>query len=237
MTAPVCLFTYNRIFETQQTIDALKLNYISSESELVIFSDGPKNNADRNRVETLRNYLKTISGFRSVEIFESTENKGLADSIIQGVTWILKKYENVIVLEDDLITAPNFLNFMNQALDFYREDSRVQSISGYSLSVKDKSKEVYFQLRPGSWGWATWKNQWNPEIFNKEKLLSEINLNRSVLRKFKLQCGADISNMLLESLTEKNESWYVRWAFNHFSNQRYSVYPAYSFVNNIGFGF
>jgi hypothetical protein len=125
---------------------------------------------------------------------------------------------------------------MNQALDFYREDSRIQSISGYSLSVRDKNNEVYFQLRPGSWGWASWKDRWNPEIFNKEELLVEINFNHSVLREFKNQCGADISGMLMDSISGKNNSWYVRWAFSHFKTKRYAVYPAYSFVDNIGFG-
>ena len=104
MTAPVCLFIYNRLYETQRSVEALLMNFLAHETELFIFSDGPKNDQNRGKVVSLREYLKTITGFKSVEIIESTENKGLANSIIFGVSMVLEKYENVIVLEDDLIT-------------------------------------------------------------------------------------------------------------------------------------
>lgn len=238
MYAPICLFTYNRLKETKQTIDSLKNNYLAMESELFIFSDGPRNEMVKSKVDKLREYLRTISGFKAVSIIESTENKGLANSIISGVTQVINKYGKVIVLEDDLITTANFLNFLNQALDFYKNDINIQSVNGFALDISSTGNkgDVYFQKRPFSWGWATWSDRWNPNIFNKEMIKSEINLNVSVLKKFKKACGDDIVTMLLNSLNEKNDSWYVRWVYNHFKNKRYSVYPRYSLVENIGFG-
>ena len=235
MLAPICLFTYNRLSETHQTVEALKHNYLAHESELVIFSDGPKNENSLPKVEAVRQYLHSISGFKSVKIIESQENKGLANSIINGVSQIVEKYGKVIVIEDDLISSPNFLSFMNQALDFYIHDKNIQSINGYSLSLKDKSNDVYFQIRPFSWGWATWKDRWNIKIFNKEKLKSIINTNPSLLKAFKLKCGSDMPKMLLNSIDNINDSWYVRWAFDHFRYNRYSVFPTYSFITNIGY--
>ncbi|MBW8332459.1 MAG: glycosyltransferase [Prolixibacteraceae bacterium] len=235
MLAAVCLFTYDRLKETKETVDALKFNLLASESELFIFSDGSKNNSESIKIKTLRNYLKTITGFKSVKIIESSENKGLANSIIYGVSHILEKYEKVIILEDDLVTSPNFLNFMNDALDFYQQDKKIQSISGFSLSLKDKTKDVYFQTRPGSWGWATWKDRWNPEIFNKEAIKSIVTDNPEILNQFKQKCGNDISKMLTDNFLNKNDSWYVRWAFDHFRKNNYTVFPAYSYVQNIGF--
>lgn len=235
MTAPVCLFTYNRLYETRQTVEALRENYLARQTELFLFSDGPKNEQNRYKVVLLREYLKTITGFKSVEIIESSENKGLANSIIYGVSQVLDKYEKVIVLEDDLLTTPNFLNFMNDGLGFYQQDQKIQSISAYSLSLKDKTKDVYFQTRPGSWGWATWKNRWNPEIFNKEAIKSIVIVNHEILNQFKQKCGNDISKMLIDNILNKNDSWYVRWAFDHFLKNTYTVFPAYSYVQNIGF--
>ena len=236
MYAPICLFTFNRLNETQQTVKALQENYLATESELFIFSDGPKNQQTEANVTAVRDYIKSISGFKLIQIIESKENKGLADSIISGVTFIFEKYEKVIVLEDDLIASPNFLNFMNQALDFYQPDINIQSISGFSLSLKNKINEVYFQTRPGSWGWATWKNRWKLEIFNKEKIKAELISDPDTLNKFRIKCGADMSEMLLDSIHNRNDSWYVRWAFHHFLNNHYSVFPAYSYIQNIGFG-
>jgi hypothetical protein len=232
--SPVCLFVFNRLHETQLTVEALRQNYLASETELVIFSDGSKNELTQAKVEAVRQYLPTITGFKSVEIIESPENKGLANSIISGVTQLLDRFGKVIVLEDDLITTPNFLNYMNQALEYYQNDQNIQSISGYSLVISDQSNEVYFQVRPGSWGWATWENRWSNEIFDKEKIRQVLSSDKKALMLFKLKCGADIGRMLLGSINNRNDSWYVRWAFDHFRKNHYSVFPVRSYVINIG---
>jgi len=236
MLAPVCLFTYNRLNEVQLTVEALKCNHLATESELYIFSDGPKNEQTEPKVELVRKYIHSIDGFKSVHIIESNENKGLANSIIDGVSLILEKYEKIIVLEDDLISSPNFLSFMNQALYFYQLDTNIQSINGFSLSLKDRQNEIYFQVRTGSWGWATWNNRWKQEIFNKEKINTKLNSDPAILKKFKMKCGADMPKMLFDSIHNRNDSWYVRWVFDHFINNHYSVFPTYSYIQNIGFG-
>jgi hypothetical protein len=234
MIAPICLFTYNRLVETKQTIEALKLNFMASSSDLFIFSDGPKIANSKPKVEEVRQYLRSIDGFRSIEIFESNINKGLANSIIEGVTMIVKKYGKVIVLEDDLVSSPNFLSFMNQSLDFYYNDKRIQSINGYSLLLPSLNKDVYFQIRPFPWGWATWSDRWEKEIFDKQKLKFLVKSDRLILKEFKKVCGDDISEMLLDSLENRNDSWYVRWTFDHFRRKNYSVFPNESYIQNIG---
>jgi hypothetical protein len=233
--SPICLFVYNRLKETRLTVEALQQNYIASDTELFIFADGSKNENTFSKVESVRQYIKTINGFKSVKIIESSENKGLANSIINGVSQLLESYESVIVIEDDLISAPNFLNFMNQALSFYRHDQNIQSISGYSMALKNKTEGVYFQRRPGSWGWATWKDRWNTNIFNKENLKIEIRLNPQILKLFKRESGNDMPKMLIDSINNQNDSWYVRWAFSHFRENHFAVFPARSFIQNIGF--
>lgn len=234
MLAPICLFTYNRPDETRKTIEALRLNKLALQSELYVFSDGPKREKDEAKVQETRSIIKSISGFKKVEYVEALENKGLANSIIDGVSGILEKYGKVIVLEDDLITSSNFLDFMNQALDCYGTDRRIQSVNGYSLLLKSNRAEIYFQQRPFPWGWGTWSDRWNKEIFDKTKLSHLIAGNKTVLTQFKKACGDDISRMLLNSLNGKNDSWYVRWAFDHFRNNSLSVFPALSYVQNIG---
>lgn len=234
MLAPICLFTYNRPDETRKTIEALQLNKLALESELFVFSDGPKREEDDAKVQETRSILKTISGFRKVEFIEAPENKGLANSIIDGVSRILEKYGKVIVLEDDLITSSNFLDFMNQALDYYETDRRIHSVNGYSLKLKSNRADVYFQQRPFPWGWGTWTDRWSIEIFNKTKLSNLITEDKTILPQFKKACGDDISRMLMNSLNGKNDSWYVRWAFDHFRKHTYSVFPSKSFVQNIG---
>lgn len=234
MLAPICLFTYNRLYETHQTIEALQGNFLAHDSELFIFSDGPKNDNEKLKVDAVRKHIDSVKGFKSVEIIKSNKNNGLATSIINGVTQTLKKYDSVIVLEDDLITLPNFLDFINQALIFYRNNSEIQSICGYSLSLSNKNREVNFQTRTFSWGWATWRDRWQRDIFDKENLKKIIDTDPSILKRFKKKCGADMPKMLMDSINNKNDSWYVRWTFDHFRKKHYAIFPAYSFINNIG---
>ena len=233
--APICLFTYNRLAETELTVKALKNNYLAEYSDLIIFSDSAKSEAQIQSVLEIRQFIRKITGFKTVKIIESKVNKGLANSIISGVNQIIKEYGKIIVLEDDLETHPNFLNFMNNSLEFYSNDKNIQSINGFSPHIKKSDKSVYFQQRPFPWGWATWNNRWSPNIFDKKELIEITLTNPKCLNLFKNKCGDDADQMFLNSLNGKNDSWYIRWAFNHFMTNRYSVYPNKSLVNNIGY--
>jgi GT2 family glycosyltransferase len=234
--APICLFTYNRLDETKRTVEALLKNYLSSQSELYVFSDGAKNENDKLKIEAVRTFLKKISGFKSVIVHESLSNKGLANSIISGVTQVLNNHDRVIVLEDDLIASPNFLNFMNQTLSYYKNSNVVQTVCGFSVAIENIQEDVYFQRRPFSWGWATWSEYWDRELFDKEKIKKELQKKITLIDDFKKDCGNNMGKMLLESLDNKNNSWFVLWAFNQYINKNYSVIPTKSFVQNIGFG-
>lgn len=232
--APICLFVYNRLNETKRTVEALQKNILANESDLIVFSDGTRLDQSDEKVLEVRNYIRTISGFKSIKIVESITNNGLANSIIEGVTRVIKQHGKIIVLEDDLLTTPNFLNFMNQALDFYMESSEIQSVNGYSLKIQNH-KDVYFHRRAFPWGWGTWEDRWSQDLFDKDEILKKITDDKNILTDFDKVCGNDISSMLKDSISGVNNSWYVRWAFSHFLNEKFSVYPKLSKITNIGF--
>ena len=133
--APIVLFVYNRPWHTRQTVEALQQNELANESELFIFSDEAKDEMATKHVNDIRDYIRTIDGFKNIEIIERDKNFGLAKSIISGVTEIINQYGTVIVLEDDLVTSPYFLQYMNDALVFYEKEDRVVSVMGYCSPV------------------------------------------------------------------------------------------------------
>jgi GT2 family glycosyltransferase len=161
--APIALFVYNRPDHARQTIEALKENELSAESDLIIFADGPKNSGAQAKVNEVRKLIKNVIGFRSLTIHESPNNKGLANSIIDGATKVCEEYGRVIVLEDDLVTSPWFLKYMNDALNTYEQDERVISVHGYTYPVDEPLPETFFLRGADCWGWATWKRGW--ELF------------------------------------------------------------------------
>ena len=236
MLAPICLFVYNRFEETKQTIEALQANFLAKDSELIIFSDGPKDKKSKNEVQTIRNYLKTVDGFKKVEIYESVSNKGLAKSIIGGVSQVIKEYGNIIVLEDDLITTPNFLDFMNTSLSYYEQFQNVFSITGFTLPIEFDKKyksDIYFSYRASSWGWAIWKDRWfsiDWELAYSENFMND----RKIQRGFKIG-GDDLSRMLKNQILGKIDSWAIRFCYYQFRSNKLTVAPIKSKIKNIGF--
>jgi hypothetical protein len=235
--APIVLFVYNRLEHTKQTVEALQKNELAGESVLYIFSDGAKKGTNDPDIEKLRKYLYTIDGFKKVHIIERKENYGLAKNIIEGVTEIINEYGKVIVLEDDLLTSQNFLSFMNKALDFYKDDNRIFSISGYTGKLKSLEylkEDVYLSYRPSSWGWATWKNQWDGIDWNVADF-DEFIRDRQAVKKLN-RGGIDMARMLRHCMQGKNHSWAIRWSYAMSKQDKYCVYPKVSKIQNIGFG-
>jgi len=233
--APICLFTYNRLEETKQTIAALQHNYLAKESDLFVFSDGPKNENAASKINDIRAYLKTIEGFKSVTVFESKVNKGLATSIITGITKMFDDFATVIVMEDDLITTPNFLDFMNQALFNFEENKNIYTVNGYSPSIENlPANTSYLHSRSFPWGWATWKDRWDTTFFDKEKIREYVQTHPNVLKDFDLFNGEDASEMLLKTLEGTISSWYIRWVFHNYLLKKKSLFPSLSKVENIG---
>lgn len=233
--APIVLFTFNRLDHTKKTIESLKQNIFAKESELFIFSDGARNNEEEVVVNNVRNYLINIEGFKTINIIESKKNKGLAKSVIDGVTDIINKYGKVIVLEDDLVTSRYFLKYMNESLDVFKERNDIWSISGYGPSINipiEYEEDIYITKRGSSWGWATWQDRWKKvdwnvsdyELFKRNKEMI-IDFNRS---------GKDLAPMLEDQMCERIDSWAIRWVYSQFKNSMYTVYPVKSLVKNIG---
>ena len=234
--APIALFVYNRLEHTQKTVAALQKNTLAKESELFIFSDHAKSEAPiekLDQVRAVRDYIKTISGFKKVEIIERNENWGLAKSIMAGVTELTNKFGKVIVLEDDIVSSPYFLEYVNEALDLYENDLEVVSVSGYIFPVKETLPETFFMKCANCWGWATWKRGWAIFEPNGQKLLKELR-EKNLTREFSFDHSYHYVEMLERQIVGINNSWAIRWYASAFLANKLTLYPGTSLVNNIG---
>lgn len=234
MLAPIVLFVYNRANHTRRTVEALQKNDLAKQSDLIIYSDGSVVGSSDQSVNEVRCYLETITGFNNVEIIRRSSNFGLAASIIDGVTSVVNKYGKVIVLEDDLITSPLFLKFMNDALEIYQDDDQVVCISGYVYPSKDTLPDTFFIRTAECWGWATWKRGWSIFEADSEKLLSELVEGR-LIRDFNFNNSLQYTKMLQDQIGGKINSWAIRWYASAFLNNKLTLFPGQSLVNNIGF--
>ena len=232
--APILLFTYNRLSHTRRCVEALLKNSLASESELFIYSDGAKDEIQQKAVEEVRQYIHTIQGFKQITITERKENWGLARSIIDGVTTQVNQYGRVIVLEDDLIVAPYFLQFMNDALETYKDEPRVGHIQACDFTQDPSLPETFLIRWTGSWGWATWDRAWKHFNPNGKELLKEL-IDRKLTYTFDFNGKYGYTRMLRRQIEGKNNSWAIRWNASLFLKGILSLNVGRSLVQNEGF--
>ena len=234
MLAPILVFAYNRPDHLKQTIASLLKNPLAKSSVLYAFSDGAKTDFEIEKINEVRDYLRKVSGFADIILEFSEENKGLAKSVIEGVSKVINLHDKVIVLEDDLLVSADFLTFMNNALDFYQNEEKVGSVSGYSFLLEncEDAREINAVHRISSWGWGTWKDRW--ELVDWElKDFEAFKNNKFQVDAFK-NGGNDLWPMIQKQNKGLINSWAIRWTYSHFTNQMVCMVPKYSKVKNIG---
>lgn len=237
--APVVLFVYNRPWHTKCVIEALKNNTLAKKSDLIIFSDGPRDDKAIEAVVEIRRYLLSVSGFRTVKVIERDRNYGLADNIIDGVTSVVKQYGNIIVLEDDVVTSKYFLKYMNDALSIYEDEKCVWQISGSVEPfriLRYKSEDETFFLRQGQcgWGWGTWDDRWEYYKRNPEELLKKYNTKQKI-KFINKSVYPGTWRQIKDNYTGKLRTWAVFFDIMILENNGLVLWPKYTLSKNIGF--
>lgn len=239
--APIILFAYNRPWHTEQVLNALKNNELADKSHLIIYVDGPKANANSEQIQKIEEVKQLVQNdmwCASVEYHFAEKNIGCRDSIIQGITQVLKRYEAAIILEDDIVTSPFFLKFMNRCIDFYRNFEAVFSISGTTLPEnlitlpRDYKYDVYVSLRQLNSGWATWSNRWNQIDWNLNFVSDFIN-QKHIVESFS-RGGDDLIPMLIDQVEGRSDAWDIQFTYNQFIQHAVSILPRFSYIVNIG---
>jgi hypothetical protein len=231
--APIALFVYKRPDHLRRTLAALQANPEAERTTLYVFSDGPRNEADAPAVAQVRDIIAKIVGFVDVKVFARQRNAGLARSVIEGVTQVLRENDRVVVIEDDLVVAPFFLRYMNEGLRTYADAVKVSCIHGYVLPVTEPLPETFFLRGADCWGWATWARAWRTFEPDGAKLLAELE-QRRLESEFDLDGCYPYTQMLRDQITGKNDSWAIRWHASVFLRGGLTLYPGQSLVDNIG---
>lgn len=233
-TSPVAVFCFKRLNHLKNTITSLQANSLSKKTHVYFFSDAAKNAEDQEVVAQVREYLRTLTDFYEITIIEREHNLGLSKSIISGVSHVLNLHNSVIVIEDDLEVAPYFLSYMNDALALYEKDDKIAMIHGYTFPVKRSLPDTFFLKGADCWGWATWKRAWQTFEQDGRRLLADLK-DQKLIKAFDLNGLVANSQMLRDQITEKNDSWAIRWHASCFLNNMLTLHPGKSLVRNVGF--
>ncbi len=231
--APIALFVYNRPEHTRRTLKFLKQNLLADESRLFIFSDAAKDQSHFAKVDEVREIIRSVEGFKSIQIMERHTNLGLAESIIDGVNMLTGKYGKVIVFEDDLISSQYTLKYFNDALRRYEDEERVMHIGAYMYPLKNqKLPQSFFYRAASSWGWATWARAWKHFEPDIDKIINQFDAEKKT--RFSIDWTMNFWKQVREFKRGKNNSWAIRWYASVFLNDGLTLNPSASLINNIG---
>lgn len=232
--APIALFTFKRPAHTRRALESLAQNPEFSNSHLFIYCDGARNDIEAAQVEATRELIRNWK-HPNKTIIERDRNWGLANSVIEGVTELCERFGRVIVVEDDLIVSPLFLNYLNAALEYYAEEPKVMQVSAHMFPVEIHSQTDAVMLPfTTSWGWATWSRAWkhfDPSLSGFERLKTD----RSLRREFNLGGAYPYFRMLKRQSKGQVDSWAIRWYSSVFFKNGFVVFPKHSLVQHEGY--
>ena len=232
---PVLLFAYNRPLHLKKTLNALKNNYLASDTLLIINCDGKKNRFDYG-VDEVSKICKSIKGFKSIKIIKNKKNNGLAKSIVNTLSREIKKHKKLIILEDDIVTSKSFLIFMNSALNYYKKNKNVWHISGHSLFHLNKKKlnSIYFSQYMNCWGWATWEDRWCYFKKNPDEIFDITNKNKKIKKKFQIHKYTGFYEQIIGNINGNLNTWAIFWYWQIFYNNKFCINPNLTLTKNIG---
>ena len=233
--APIAFFAFRRPWTTLQALYALSRCPEAAQSELHVFSDGARSAADRDAVAQVREVVRFHRWCGKIEVHESDRHLGLACSVIGGVGALCASHGRVIVVEDDLLVANGFLEYMNRGLELYRDQPEVMQISGHSFPSSAPEPRAVLMPLATTWGWATWQRAWS-KFEEVPKAAARLRSDRALRRSFDLDGAYPYSQLLERQLAAAVDSWGIRWWWSVHQNRGLGLFPLRTLVRNIGYG-
>ena len=232
--APIIFICYNRYDHVVRSLKSLRKNKLSKKSKIIIFADAPTDQINKKKTDKIKIYLKKLNGFKSKKIIFRKKNLGTKQNIVNAVSQVLKKFNKVIVIEDDLLLSKFFLDYMNLCLKKYKDEKKIWHINGWSYPfMKNSKNDINFLGSMNCWGWGTWKNRWSFLTLNEKYLIS--NFSNKNIHNFNIFSSMNHFEQILRNQKKTLSSWAVFWHATIFKNNGICIYPKYSLVKNIGF--
>lgn len=234
--AAIALFLYKRLEHATRVVDALRRNRAAATSELCVFCDGARHETERADVALVRRFARSIDGFKHVRVVERDSNRGIARSIIDGMSEVFTRHERAIVIEDDVVCSPAALAYFNAMLEHFASWRRVSSISAFAfprhlVPLPRYPYDVYFTPRLNCWGWATWRDRWQSVTWDPPDADEWLSPRIAAFSR----AGSDLPELWRLHRAGQIDSWAIRWSLDQFRRGTVTVHPCESYAMSIGF--
>lgn len=232
----IAVFCYKRAAKLKASMEALLKNPECQDMDIVFFSDGAKSEKDSAGVIATREYINSLTGFRTIHKQFREKNFSTGPNFQHGITWLCENYDQFIVVEDDLVVTPNYIRYMLDALDFYRAEKTVFNISGFAFSLKKEEYpyDTVMHERFSCYGWASWSDRVKHVIWDEERLKEIMHTSPRFKARLNRE-GMDLYRILKKQLAGTISTWDIQMQVHVAENRMKVVYPVVSKASNIGF--
>ena len=230
------VFCYNRVSKLKRCIEALLKNPECPQLDIIFFSDGPKDEAGKKPIQEVRDYIDKLAGFRTVIKHYREHNLSSGPNFKTGLTFLSENYERFIVVEDDLIVSPNYIKYLTDALEFYKDDQSVFCVTAYVFPIKKEGYpfDTIVYKRFCSYGWGGWADRFPNIIWDHDELEKLMKTSPGFKRRLNAE-GADLIRLLRKQISGEISTWDIQMQTHVAENRLKVIYPTLSKVNNIGF--
>jgi hypothetical protein len=229
----IAIFAFNRPKHLSECLSSLEKCTGFQNYEGTIFIEGARNEFEKSLVEECYVVADNFAREHHFNVIKRQSNLGLARSIRGGIDQIFESSSSIIVIEDDLVLHPGFLEFVSSGLVKYVDEKKVASISGYQYPIQRTPASAVFLLGADCWGWGTWSDRWADTNFDAPSLIHEIR-ERNLVEQFNLDGTNNYTAMLEQLIEGEIDSWALPWHASMYLQDRLTLYPPTSFVSNEG---
>ncbi|PAF43786.1 hypothetical protein [Helicobacter sp. 11S03491-1] len=239
--APVMIMVYDRLDCLKNAIESLAKNSLARHTDVFIVSDAPYKLEHQKAIKEVRDYINTLSHtslFKSVEGIFWQSNKGSFNSGKEATDYIFSKYERLISFEDDILVSNKFLEYMNQALELYKDNQEIISITSSvhydnkKIIPKNYPYDVFLLKMFSPWGTGMWKDRYE-SIDWELKGVEEFIKDKKQIKAFNA-ISTHMLPILKDTLENNKKHADVMICFNMFKTNRYTLYPIKPLSVNVG---
>lgn len=232
----VAVFCYKRAGKLKACVDALLKNPECPDMDIIFFSDGYKGEKDKEGVLEVRRYIDLLTGFRNVIKQFRPKNYSTGPNFEEGLKYLTNNYNQFIVVEDDLVVSPNYISYLMQSLEFYKEQKTIFCVTAFCfpLSLNNYPYDTIIYKRFCSYGWAGWSDRIKDVIWDHKELNKLISNSFDFKNRLNAE-GYDLFRMLKKQIKGDISTWDIQMQVHVAENRLKVVYPVISKVNNIGF--
>jgi hypothetical protein len=232
--AAVLFLIFNRPEAVRSSLAAIRTYH---PARLYIAADGPRPviPGEDDLARAAREAAGQVDWPCRVERLYRHSNLGCRRAVSGALDWFFQQEEYGIVIEDDVVAAPDFFPFCERLLDRYRHEPRIRMVAGMNYAPNQRLRTSYFFSRYFPiWGWASWRRAWL-EYDRDLAAWRKPGARKELAGLCPIQSMASYYASMFDAFVDQDiDTWDIQWAYSCLRAGGLAAVPRVNLTTNIG---